>query len=150
MRFYSLVMFDFDITELLPHRPPMLLVKGILDVQLEKEFILASAECSEKDLLYDAELGGVSPAAAIEIQAQAIGLFCGYSDKVTGNKPASIGKLLSVKQYKVYTTALPINVPLQVEAKSVLNAPPVGVFACCIRAGEQLLSEAEITVYRED
>ncbi len=143
-------MLDVDITALLPHRPPMLLVQGILDIDMEEEYILAAARCSTKDLLYDAELGGVAPAAAIEIQAQAIGLFSGYSDMMQGKGPANMGKLLSVKQYKVYTTALPVDIPLQVEARSVLNAPPVGVFVCNIRAGEQLLSEAEITVYRED
>lgn len=143
-------MLDIDITTLLPHRPPMLLVQGILEVDMEKEYILAAAQCSTKDLFYDAELGGVAPTAAIEIQAQAIGLFSGYSDMMHGIKPASIGKLLSIKQYKVYTSSLPVDTPLQVEARSVLNAPPVGVFTCSIRAGESLLSEAEITVYREE
>ncbi len=143
-------MYEFDILELIPHRPPMLLVQGILDIDLEKETILVAAQCTTKDLLYDAELGGVAPAAAIEIQAQAIGLFSGYSDKVNGHKPTSVGKLLSVKQYKAYTDALPVDTPLQVEATSVLNAPPIGVFACKLCAGEMLLSESEITVYRED
>ena len=143
-------MLDIDITTLLPHRSPMLLVQGILEVDMEKEYILAAAQCSTKDLFYDAELGGVAPTAAIEIQAQAIGLFSGYSDMMHGIKPASIGKLLSIKQYKVYTSSLPVDTPLQVEARSVLNAPPVGVFTCSIRAGESLLSEAEITVYREE
>ena len=143
-------MLDIDITTLLPHRPPMLLIQGILDIDMEEEYILAAAECSTKDLFYDAELGGVAPMAAIEIQAQAIGLFSGYSDMVQGLKPASIGKLLSIKQYKVCTEALPVDTPLQVEARSVLNAPPVGVFSCSLRAGEKLLSDAEITVYREN
>lgn len=143
-------MIDLPAIELLPHRPPMLLVEGILEVDEENQYILASARCSSHDLLYDSKLNGVQPMAAVEIQAQAIGLFCGYSDKLKGRKPASMGKLLSIKHYKAHVPVLPIEAPLQVEARGVLHTPPVGVFACKICCGEQLLAESEITVLRED
>lgn len=143
-------MLDIDATTLIPHRDPMLLVKGILEVDLDKAYIKVATMCTTKDLLYDASLNGVIPTASVEIMAQAIGLHSGYSDIQHGITPAQMGKLLSVKQYRSYTKALPVNIPLEVEAQGILHSPPVGVFSCNIRMQGELLAEAEITVYREE
>ena len=143
-------MLDIDATTLLPHRDPMLLVQGILEVDLEKAYIKAAAMCTTKDLLYDEALQGVAPAASVEIMAQAIGLHSGYSDMKHGITPAHMGKLLSIKQYRCYTKALPVDIPFEVEAQGILHTPPVGVFSCNIRMQGELLAEAEITVYREE
>lgn len=143
-------MHKFSPEQLLPHRAPMLLVDHIIQVSEDYTSVLVEAVCSTKDLLYDASLQGVSPMASIEIMAQAIGLLSGYSDRMQGIPPASMGKLLSIKQYQIHTKALPVEVPLQVSAKAVLQMPPLGVYACSIQAQGELLAEAEITVYRED
>ena len=143
-------MCDIHASELLPHRPPMLLVDRILTVDITRDFICATAECSESDLLYDAELKGILPSASLEIMAQSIGLLSGYSDLQNGRPLASMGKLLSIKQYKVYTTVIPVNTLLRAEALGIMNAPPIGVYECKLKAGEQLLAEAELTVLRED
>lgn len=143
-------MCDIHASELLPHRPPMLLVDRILTADIARDYICAAVQCSENDLLYDSELNGIMTSAAVEIMAQSIGLLSGYSDLQKGHSLASMGKLLSIKQYQVYTNAIPVNTPLQAEARGIMNAPPIGVYECKLKAGEQLLAEAELTVLRED
>lgn len=143
-------MCDIHASELLPHRPPMLLVDRILTADIARDYICAAVQCSENDLLYDSELNGIMTSAAVEIMAQSIGLLSGYSDLQRGHRLASMGKLLSIKQYQVYTNVIPVNTPLQAEARGIMNAPPIGVYECKLKAGEQLLAEAELTVLRED
>ncbi len=128
----------------------MLLVQGILEADLENDSIVAAAVCSTDDLLYDASQNGVYPAASIEIMAQSIGLLSGYADRVRQRPKARMGKLLSVKQYRIYTSVLPVDVTLRAEAKAIINAPPLGVYECRLNHGDTLLAEAEITVIRED
>lgn len=128
----------------------MLLVERIQAVDIAKDYICAAARCSESDLLYDSKLNGILPSAAVEIMAQSIGLLSGYSDLRNGVPRASMGKLLSIKQYQVYVSSIPVNTLLQAEAQGILNNPPIGVYECKLRAGGQLLAEAELTVLRED
>lgn len=128
----------------------MLLVERIQTVDIAGDFICATAQCSENDLLYDAGINGIMPSASIEIMAQSIGLLSSYSDLQNGRSLATMGKLLSIKRYQIYTTVIPANTPLQAEAKGVLNAPPIGVYECKLKAGERLLAEAELTVFREN
>lgn len=128
----------------------MLLVDRIHAVDPARDYICAAVQCSESDLLYDSELNGIMPSASVEIMAQSIGLLSGYSDQQNGKPLASMGKLLSIKQYQVYACAIPVSTPLLAEALGIMNAPPIGVYKCTLKAGEQLLAEAELTVLRGD
>ena len=56
-------MFDIHASELLPHRPPMLLVDRILTADIARDYICAAVQCSENDLLYDSELNGIMTSA---------------------------------------------------------------------------------------
>ena len=141
---------DFSPEELLPHRAPMLLVQGILEADLEHDSIVATARCSRNDLLYNSDINGVYPTASIEIMAQAIGLLSGYADRIHNRPAASMGKLLSVKQFHLHTDALPLDAELLAEARGIMNTPPIGVYECRLLHGKTLLAEAEITVIRED
>lgn len=143
-------MLNFNPTELIPHRGPMLWVLGILEADIEQGFIIAQAQCTTNHLLYNENLQGVEPSAAVEIMAQTIGLLSGYTDTMLRRPLAKTGKLLSIKRFDTFVNALPINTFFQVEAKCVLVSPPIGVYECKLFAGEELLANAEITAIRED
>ena len=143
-------MIDIAPTELIPHREPMLFVDKLLEADMEHGRILATVTCDTTHLLYNAGLQGISPSAAIEIMAQGIGLYSGYADVLKNLPKASMGKLLSIKRYQTHVNALPINTPILIEAREIMNTPPIGVFECRLSTKHTLLAEAEITVLRED
>lgn len=141
-------MLDISVDDILPHRAPMLFVKGIRDIDIHKGYIQAAAICNEQDILFDAGMNGVSMHAAVEILAQAIGLLSGYTDMVLNLPQANMGKLLSIKHYQAFKQVLPINIPLIAEAKLIYLTHPIGVYECNLTANNELMAKAEITVIK--
>lgn len=135
-----------DIIELLPHRPPMLLVHDYDQVDLINNSIVAYVHTSTDDLFYDKELQGIPPAIAIEYMAQTIGIFSGYRARANNLEKSDAGMLLSIRDAQLNT--IPVNCTLQLFAQEVLTDGNMGVYNCRTEWNGQLIASAQLTVYK--
>ena len=85
---------SYRVEDVLPHRPPMMLLDEIVSVDEEDRSLVARAtirkEWSENW-------------AAIELMAQAAAALAGVSDRISGSTlPARIGFLLGTRRMKLH------------------------------------------------
>lgn len=80
-----------DLTQIMPHRPPMLLVKEVLESQADRAKVLVHNEPG--GLFEDAE-GFLLPAALIEMTAQAYAAFDAQNRFLAGTLPQEGGGFL--------------------------------------------------------
>jgi len=130
-------------TAFMPHRPPMLLVDGLVahgpaTVTIEKTF--RSGELF-------VEHGEVSSFVAIELFAQAAAAHFGYAGLLAGGAFAS-GALLGPRKIRLAVPALRVDRRLLVEATQVFAMPPAAQYECRLLDAERgdVLAEGTLNV----
>lgn len=134
------------ITDILPHRPPMLLLDEILAA--DEDSARARASITPDHVLYDARLGGVPVWAGIELMAQTCGCWAGYLSW-RRNRPPKHGYLLSTRRYTGHVPVLENGAELEVVARLLyLDDGGLGSFECHISENGRRLAEARLGVYQ--
>lgn len=62
-----------DIAEILPHKPPMLLLDDIVEIDLNKKYVKTSFKVTDKNIFFDKSVNGIPSICGIEFMAQTIG-----------------------------------------------------------------------------
>lgn len=133
-----------DPAALLPHRWPMLMVSGVN--AYDGHHLTAQATiASDNPLLHDGLLPGH---AALEMLAQACGLYLGLAQQEHGGVPAGPGAIVSVRDMRVYVAALPAGSQLIVETEYLGGSGDAAMFRGSVREGEVIALEATLTVTR--
>jgi len=129
----------YDVTTMLPHQKPMLMVSEIVACD---DHSLSARACIEKDnpLL---EKDGLFPGhAALELLAQASGLFLGLH--VAGE--ARPGAIVSVRNMQVYTPWLSVNDSLMIETRFLGGSESAAMFQGQVMHHQSVVMEAMLTV----
>lgn len=135
----------YPIAELLPHRPPMLLLDEML--AYDADGARAVTTIGPTTLFLD---GGAVPAhVGLEYMAQACGAFAGALARDAG-EPVKIGFLLGTRHYRAYVPAFRLGERLTVSVGVVYRDEEMGAFDCRIEIGDRLAAEAQLTVYQPD
>ena len=79
--------------EVLPQKPPMILLSGYDPESLTEDGISAWVDISESSLFYEEELGGVPVSVAVEYMAQTVACYVGLA-QISNHLPPKIGFLL--------------------------------------------------------
>lgn len=58
-----------DLSKILPHDKPMILIDELLEVSLESHYAKASVTINEDKIFFNKEINGISPLAGIEFMA---------------------------------------------------------------------------------
>lgn len=138
-------MNKYTIEQVLPHRPPMILIDS-LD-QYDEQSGICSVKISESSLFYDADKQAVPSYIGVEYMAQAIAAFAG-ADALDAGLPVEIGYLLGSRKYQPKTawfangSELAIHVERLYEEDSGLR-----VFQCQIKHNNATLVDAKINVF---
>ena len=141
-------MMQFSLEDLLPHRPPMVLIDEVESFDFEKKRLVARVTITEKQLFYTA--GGVPNWVAIEYMAQAAAALVGYHDKhLAPDLPVRPGLMLGTRKLDLKLARFAAGKTYRIVAENVFNDADAASFACSIEdeAGETVAT-ANLNAYR--
>ena len=131
------------IAEVVPHRPPMLLLDRVLSfdgARVVCELCLApNSPFAQGD--------EVPAIVGLEYMAQAAAAGAGLSARDKGG-PARIGFLLGCRNLTIAVDSFRVGDRLIVEARRTFGEKDLGSFACQVRRGDDVLVEGALTVYQ--
>lgn len=147
------------LTELVPHRPPMLLLDRLLAWDDEKVrcevridaaspfFERATSPVTTSAPSSAAEAGLVPAVVGIEYMAQTVAVFAGLRARASGAAPR-IGFLLGCRELLLFAEGFSAGDVLVVEARHVWGESEVGSFACQVTRQDDVLVSGTLTVYQ--
>jgi predicted hotdog family 3-hydroxylacyl-ACP dehydratase len=132
------------IVELIPHRPPMLLLDRVLSYDGVRVVCETVLEASSPFV----DQGQVPAVVGIEYMAQAIAAGAGLSARDKGETAARMGFLLGCRDLTIAVDNFRVGDRLTVEARRTWGEKELGSFACQVRRGDEVLVEGALTVYQ--
>ena len=135
----------YDLTKILPHNYPMILIDDIQDVNLDEGWITATVNIQKDGLFFDSELGGVSYLTGIEFMAQTIAC---YAQLKFGSETPKIGFLLGTRSYTAYVPKFEENVTYEVKAKELYCDNELVSFECFIYNDGKVCANAMVNAYQ--
>ena len=131
------------IGELVPHRPPMILLDRMLD------YAAGHARCAVqlRDDSPFVEDGRVRALVAIEYMAQAVAAYAGMRSREKGERP-SIGFLLGTRELRLPVDFFQAGDALLVDVEHLFGDEQLGSFRCVVRRGDEMVGEAVLSVYQ--
>jgi predicted hotdog family 3-hydroxylacyl-ACP dehydratase len=133
------------LSELLPHRPPMILIDEI--VSYDDASVVAAVTVREASLF--GEAAGVPAYVGLEYMAQTCGAHVGALARDRG-EPPRVGFLLGTRQYHAHVAWFRLGERLIVSAKVIYHDDQMGAFDCRIDVEGQLVAAAQLNVYQPD
>ena len=132
----------WSVTELLPHRPPMLLLDEVLGFDAEQ--VQASHTITATAPFLEAE--GVPGHIGIEYMAQACGAWAGIRARQAGGLPR-IGFLLGARGCRLYRAWFRPGEQLLVSVRLIFQDSTLAGFTGRIDIGGERVAESSLTVY---
>lgn len=139
-------MAKYDIENILIHKPPMVLISEISNVDFEAKTLTAIVNITPKDVFYNKNLNGVPAYVGLEYMAQAIGCYAGIGHADTTPK---IGFVLGSRLYKNHIEYFQNNESYTVKIHENFFEDEIGSFSCTITdKNNTLCAEGTITVFQ--
>ena len=141
-------MMQFPLEDLLPHRPPMVLIDGVESFDAAAMRLVARVTIREDQLFYVE--GGVPNWVAIEYMAQAAAALVGYHDKLLApDRPVRPGLMLGTRKLDLRLARFEAGKTYHIMAENVFNDADAASFACRIEdeTGETVAT-ATLNAYR--
>ncbi len=139
-------MFDItdiqDISELLPHDRPMMLLDELLAAD---DSSLHCALTVREDGLFDSA-GSVPAYLGLEYMAQAVAAYSGYQARLKGGQP-KVGFLLGTRNFQCNSPRLSCGARLEVSAHCVVQAASGMASFDCQVSGAGIAQSARLSVY---
>ena len=134
--------------EILPHRPPMLLLDAM--TAAEEEFVSCTVTVRENAPFVRA--GAASSLLAVEYFAQAVAALFAYkaSRAPAGADAPFHGLLLGVRDLDLAVSLLRVGDLLAVDCREQWASGPVAQYHCALTRGTERLAAGAITVLRGD
>jgi predicted hotdog family 3-hydroxylacyl-ACP dehydratase len=132
------------IVELVPHRPPMLLLDRVLSY--DGECVVCETVLGP-DAPF-AEQGHVPALVGIEYMAQTIAAGAGLSAREKGSTSGQMGFLLGCRSLTIAVDSFDVGDRLTIEARRTFGETALGNFACKVQRGAEVLVEGALTVYQ--
>ncbi|SBV37238.1 3-hydroxydecanoyl-(ACP) dehydratase [uncultured Stenotrophomonas sp.] len=136
-------MHHYDIDAVVPHRAPMRLIDRLLD--WDEDSVAVEVVVPADGLFSEAD--GVPAWVGVEYMAQAIAAWAGCRARQAGQAP-SLGFLLGTRRYVAERPYFRSGARLRVEARcELLGENGLGMFACRIMEGEDVVAVANVSVF---
>ena len=137
-------MAKYDLTKILPHKPPMILLDDIIEVDLEKNTLTSIFKIYPQKIFFEAGKG-INSLAGIEFMAQTIGCFSFFK---SGGKEPKPGLLLGTRLYNNKTDYFEENKTYTVKVSEVFTDNEIVVFDCLIYDNGNEIASATINAYQ--
>ncbi len=131
------------LTELMPHRPPMLLLDELVhapDTEVECAVTVRAGAPFVED-------GAISSLVSLEYFAQAVAALYGY---VGQGGTGGVGVLLGARALTLETPRFAVGERLRVRARCTWSDGGIGHFKCALLRGDEPLASAAINVLYSD
>ena len=145
-------MKKYNISDLLPHRPPMQLITAVESVDFDAQTLVARVDITKDDLMYDVNIGGVPSWISLEYMAQAIGCFIGDEDlEQNPNSVPSVGFVLGSRKLIVNIPTYLVGQSYFIHVVSLFCDKNIANFDCQIyNSDNNLVASGAINVFRPD
>ena len=137
---------DTAVERFVPHRGGMLWLTRVLHV--DEDGADVEAIVREDHLLADPEADGLPAWVGIEYMAQAIAAGAGLSARDNGETAARMGFLLGCRDLAIAVDSFQVGDRLTIEARRSFGENELGVFACKVQRGDEVVVEGALTVYQ--
>ena len=137
-----------DVADVVPHRPPMLLIDSVVDFNAEEKRVSVRARTGAESPFYDGI--GVPGWAAIEYMAQAAATLAGLSDRASApcKKPRP-GLLLGTRRLSLHVDRFDVGKNYLISAACTLEDSDAAVFQCEMAdADGRVAASASLNAYR--
>ncbi len=132
------------IVELVPHRPPMLLLDRVLSY--DGQCVICETVLEPSSPFVDD--GEVPAVVGIEYMAQTIAAGAGLSARDKGEAAARMGFLLGCRSLTIAVDSFRVGDRLTIEARRTWGENEIGSFACKVERGGEVVVEGALTVYQ--
>jgi len=122
----------FDMAELLPHKPPMILIDRATSYEIENMSLSAEFDVTEVAMFFDSALGGVPAWAGLEYMAQATAAISGIKRLEAGQGAPKIGFILGTRKYTNSIDVFKAGETYKVEVRELFSDNSLGSFSCSI------------------
>jgi predicted hotdog family 3-hydroxylacyl-ACP dehydratase len=130
--------------QLLTHRPPMLLLDAIQELNSRH---CRAVKVVDPDEWYTLPDGSMPGWFGIELMAQTIAAWSGYEKYSDGGQPRP-GYLLGTRRYKSRTSSFPPGTMLEIEVKQeFMDSSGLGAYDCEIIVDGLVVASAIVKVY---
>jgi predicted hotdog family 3-hydroxylacyl-ACP dehydratase len=136
------VSLPFSIADVVPHRPPSLLLDEL--VEADDKHAVSLVRITERSPFFEGQ--GVPAVVTLEYMAQTVAAYSGALRRGLGQQ-VQLGFLLACRRLTLTTDLLRPGDELRVEARHVWSAPPLGQFDCQVTRGDQTIANATLSVY---
>lgn len=145
-------MKDYNISDLLPHRPPMQLITAVDSVDFDAQKLVARVDITPDDLMYDDTIGGVPSWISLEYMAQAIGCFIGAADlERDPNSVPAVGFVLGSRKLSVDIPTYQGGQSYFIHVVALFMDKNIANFECQIyNSDNELVASGAINVFRPD
>ncbi len=133
------------VRELVPQRPPMLLLGAV--IARSEDTLTCTATVAADWLLVDAD--GLPAAALLEVMAQAVAALHGLQGRARG-EPVRVGLLLGARDLALHVPRVRVGAHLVVRATQVFGMDAIAEFVCRVEANGACLAEGTLHVVRGD
>lgn len=135
----------YDLSKILPHNCPMILIDELLNVDMDNRVVEASVCIQENKLFYDKDLCGVSSTVGIEYMAQTIGCYAYFRN---GEQEPKIGFLLGTRSYSISIDKFEYGKTYTIRAQEIFTDNELVSFECFIYNDNIECAKATINVYQ--
>jgi len=135
----------YAITELLPHRPPMILLDRVRD--FDADTLTASVMITRSSMF--CVDGSVPSHIALEFMAQACGAHAGILALEKG-EAVRIGFVLGTRDFVCMVPGFGVGDRLDVTATLLFNGAQMGAYDCHIAIGDRVVAKARLSVYQPE
>lgn len=136
--------------DVLPHRPPMILIDRVIDYDLTAHTLCAGITIQQDDLFFDKSLNGVPQYVALEYMAQTIGCLVGIFDRQE-NRPPKVGFVLGSRKIEQFADCFELGNSYQIQIKEVFLDQNLASFDCVILdENDTIVSQGILNAYRPD
>jgi len=130
---------SYRIEDIVPHRPPMLLVDRVVDFDEAEGSAVVEARARPE---------WTGSHSAIEYMAQAAAVLVGLSDRLRGESAARPGFLLGTRRLNLFAPSLVAGKMYLVSAKVAFSDGEAACFECEMRDGAEKVAAAALNAYR--
>lgn len=136
------------VSELLPHRPPMIVIDEV--VAAGNGWVETRTRVTAEHVLFDTNARELPGWALIELMAQTAAVFGGLPDHAE-QRAIRIGYLLGTRRFELFKRGVSENAVLHVRAVREFHDPDgMGAFDCTVSHGGDTVAEARLNVYQTD
>lgn len=141
---------DFPLEELLPHRPPMVLIDEVESFDPEAKVLTAKVTITPEQIFYFGEDEGVPNWVAIEYMAQTSAALAGCYDRhVAPDRPARPGLLLGTRKLDLRLARFEAGRTYHVTASNAFWDADAAAFECTVRDETgTVVATATLNAYR--